>query len=141
VFDLVTFAGLWWLFRAGERAFHTGRFVESLFTQTLVLLVIRTAGNPFRSRPSPWLLAAALGVCGVAVLLPFAPFAAALGFEPFPAGFSCCSWWRSRRPTWGAWRWRSGGSSAGRTSGDPGVRAPHAAHDRVCGGAHPHPPI
>jgi Mg2+-importing ATPase len=87
LFDLVTFAGLMWLFHAGEHAFHTGWFVESLFTQTLVLLVIRTAGNPFRSRPSPWLLGTVFGVCAVAVLLPFAPFAPALGFEPFPAAF------------------------------------------------------
>lgn len=86
LFDLVTFAGLLWLFRATEAGFHTGWFVESLVTQTIVLLVIRTAGNPFRSRPSGWLLAAVVGVCVVAVVLPFAPFAAALGFEPLPAG-------------------------------------------------------
>ena len=39
-------------FHASERLFHTGWFVESLATQTLVLFVIRTMGNPFRSRPS-----------------------------------------------------------------------------------------
>jgi Mg2+-importing ATPase len=49
--------------------------------------VIRTGGSPFRSRPSRWLLGAVLGVCAAAVLLPFAPFAAALGFEPLPWGF------------------------------------------------------
>jgi len=32
--------------------FRTGWFVESLATQTLVVFVIRTAGNPFKSRPS-----------------------------------------------------------------------------------------
>jgi Mg2+-importing ATPase len=87
VFDLITFAGLLWLFHAGERQFQTGWFVESLFTQTLVLLVIRTGGNPFRSRPSRWLLGTVIGVCGVAVLLPYAPFAGALGFVPLPAAF------------------------------------------------------
>jgi Mg2+-importing ATPase len=87
VFDLVTFAGLYWLFRAGEREFQTGWFVESLFTQTLVLLVIRTGGSPFRSRPSRWLLGTVLGVCAAAVLLPYAPFAGALGFVPLPAAF------------------------------------------------------
>ena len=39
-------------FHATEPLFHTGWFVESLATQTLVLFVIRTMGNPFRSRPS-----------------------------------------------------------------------------------------
>jgi len=85
LFDFVTFAGLIWLFRATEAGFHTGWFVESLVTQTLVLLVIRTAGNPFRSRPSGWLLGTVAGVCAAAVALPFAPFAGALGFEPLPA--------------------------------------------------------
>ena len=35
-----------------RQLFHTGWFVESLATQTLVIFIIRTAGNPFRSRPS-----------------------------------------------------------------------------------------
>ncbi|QEL20496.1 magnesium-translocating P-type ATPase [Limnoglobus roseus] len=86
-FDLVTFAGLVWLFHATATAFQTGWFVESLFTQTLVVLVIRTAGNPFRSRPSPWVLGTVIGVCGVAVALPFTPVAGPLGFEPLPGAF------------------------------------------------------
>jgi Mg2+-importing ATPase len=86
VFDLLTFAGLLGLFRATEALFHTGWFVESLVSQTLVLLVLRTAGNPLRSRPSPWLLGSILAVCGVALLLPFTPLAGALGLEPLPVG-------------------------------------------------------
>ena len=51
VFDFLTFYVL--LHPSTPRAlFHTGWFVESLATQTLVLFVIRTTGNPFRSRPS-----------------------------------------------------------------------------------------
>jgi len=88
VFDLITFAGLFWLFRATETAFHTGWFVESLFTQTLVLLVIRTSGNPFRSRPSRPLLATVLLICLVAVALHFTPFASHLGFEALPLAFA-----------------------------------------------------
>ena len=52
LYDFLTFFVLLRLFHAGEPLFHTGWFVESLATQTLVLLVIRTAGNPFRSKPS-----------------------------------------------------------------------------------------
>jgi Mg2+-importing ATPase len=87
LFDLVTFGGLLWLFHATATEFQTGWFVESLFTQTLVLLVIRTAGNPFRSRPSTWLLGAVLAVCGLAAVLPFLSFAGALGFVPMPWAF------------------------------------------------------
>ena len=52
IFDFVTFFVLLRVFHASEQLFHTGWFVESLATQTLVLFVIRTRGNPFRSRPS-----------------------------------------------------------------------------------------
>ena len=52
IYDFLTFYVMLVLFKAGAELFHTGWFVESLATQTLVLFVIRTAGNPFRSRPS-----------------------------------------------------------------------------------------
>ena len=53
IFDFLTFYVLLRLLpRDASRLFHTGWFVESLATQTLVLFVIRTMGNPFRSRPS-----------------------------------------------------------------------------------------
>jgi Mg2+-importing ATPase len=62
-------------------------FVESLATQTLVLFVIRTAGNPLRSRPSwPLALTAVLVVVAGAVL-PFSPAARLLGFVPLPGMF------------------------------------------------------
>jgi hypothetical protein len=38
------------VFNASAPLFHTGWFVESLATQTLVLFIIRTAGNPLHSR-------------------------------------------------------------------------------------------
>ena len=67
-------------------AFHTGWFVESLATQTLVIFVIRTDGQPARaSRPSAPLAATTLGVAASALLLPFTPLARALGFVPLPA--------------------------------------------------------
>ena len=54
IYDFLTFGVLLWVFHASTNAplFHTGWFVESLATQTLVVFVIRTAGNPFKSRPS-----------------------------------------------------------------------------------------
>ena len=55
IYDFLTFGVLLWVFHASTNAplFRTGWFVESLATQTLVVFVIRTAGNPFRSRPEP----------------------------------------------------------------------------------------
>ena len=75
------------LFRASAELFHTGWFVESLSTQTLVLFVIRTAGNPFRSRPSLPLTITTLAVVLVGIVLPFSPLANFLGFVPLPLDF------------------------------------------------------
>jgi len=87
LYDFLTFWVLLHVFHASERIFHTGWFVESLATQVLVVFVIRTAGNPFRSRPSPLLAATALAVVALALLLPFTPLAGPLGFERLPALF------------------------------------------------------
>jgi Mg2+-importing ATPase len=86
-FDFLTFFVLRAVFGASEELFHTGWFVESLATQTLVLLVIRTAGNPLRSRPSLPLLASVIAVVLVGVLLPFSPLAGLLGFTSLPAAY------------------------------------------------------
>jgi Mg2+-importing ATPase len=86
-YDFVTFFALLWIFEASESLFHTGWFVESLATQTLVLFVIRTAGNPLSSRPSAALATTTVAVVLVGTLLPFSPLAGPLGFAPLPAGF------------------------------------------------------
>ena len=67
-----------------EQLFHTGWFVESLATQTLVVFVIRTAGNPLRSRPSRTLTIAVLTVVLVGFALPYTPVGTLLGFVPMP---------------------------------------------------------
>ena len=87
IFDFVTFFVLLHLFHASEAEFHTGWFVESLATQTLVLFVIRTAKNPLHSRPSPALAATCLGAVAIGIFLPFSPLAAVLGFTRLPAAF------------------------------------------------------
>jgi Mg2+-importing ATPase len=87
LFDFLTFYVLLHFFRSSEALFHTGWFVESLATQTLVLFVIRTSMNPLRSRPSRPLLATCLGVVAVGIYLPYSPLAGMLGFTPLPAAF------------------------------------------------------
>lgn len=85
IYDFLTFFALLWLFQASEPLFHTGWFVESLATQTLVIFVIRTMENPFRSRPSLPLSITTLLVVLVGAVLPFTPLAGVLGFAPLPA--------------------------------------------------------
>jgi P-type Mg2+ transporter len=86
IYDFLTFGILLWVFHASTNArlFHTGWFVESLATQTLVVFVIRTAGNPLKSRPSRSLLIGVLAVVAIAAVLPYTPLGTLLRFVPLP---------------------------------------------------------
>ncbi|HET7699024.1 MAG TPA: magnesium-translocating P-type ATPase [Vicinamibacterales bacterium] len=85
LFDVVTFAVLLVLFHADPSAFRTGWFVESLLTELLVVLVMRTRRPFFRSRPGRLLLLSTTALIPITFALPYAPFAAAFGFVPLPA--------------------------------------------------------
>jgi Mg2+-importing ATPase len=87
IFDFLTFYVLLHVFRANESLFHTGWFLESLATQTLVLFVIRTMGNPWRSRPSRALTLTTLTIVGIGVLLPLTRIGALLGFSTVPLSY------------------------------------------------------
>ncbi len=82
IYDFLTFFVMLAVFHAGQTTFHTGWFVESLATQTLVLFVIRTSGNPFRSRPSRSLTIAVILIVVIGMVLPYTPLAGPLGFTP-----------------------------------------------------------
>lgn len=86
IYDFLTFGVLIYFFHAyhNEALFHTGWFVESLATQTLVIFVIRTAGNPFRSRPSMPLVATVLAVVVIAAIIPFTVIGTWFKFAPMP---------------------------------------------------------
>jgi Mg2+-importing ATPase len=87
IFDFLTFYVLLHFFHADQVPFHTGWFVESLATQTLVLFVIRTTGNPLRSRPSWPLTATVLIIVAAGNLLPLSPLAGPLGLAPLPGSY------------------------------------------------------
>ncbi len=87
IFDFLTFFVMLSVLGADERVFHTGWFIESLATQVLVIFVIRTEGNPLRSRPALWLTLSSLGVITAAIVLPLTPLGARLGFVPPPRTF------------------------------------------------------
>ena len=88
IFDFVTFGLLLLVLGQNENAFHTGWFIESLFTQILVVLVIRTRRSPFwLSRPSRPLLGAIVAALAAAVIIPLSPLGDVLGFSPLPLAF------------------------------------------------------
>jgi Mg2+-importing ATPase len=88
LFDFLTFALLLGVFHAGPELFRAGWFAESLATQTLVIVVIRTRRTPFfHSTPSRPLLAAALTAVLIGVALPYTPLGTLLGFAALPVTF------------------------------------------------------
>jgi Mg2+-importing ATPase len=115
IFDYTTYAIMWFVFKCNDLGlvpppelaaryagvtdaektyaaalFHTGWFVESLMTQTLIIHVIRTNLLPFvQSRASWQLTMTTLLIMVFGAWLPFSPLAPALGFVPLPPLF----WW------------------------------------------------
>jgi Mg2+-importing ATPase len=87
IYDFLTFYVLLAVFHSSEKLFHTGWFVESLATQTLVLFVIRTVGRPWKDRPSLPLALTTVLIVVVGVVLPFTAIAPDLGFVPLPPAF------------------------------------------------------
>jgi len=85
-FDALTFVVLHHGFGGGASAFRTGWFVESLFTELAIALVVRTRRRAWRSRPSGTLAWSSAAVAILAFALPYLPFAHALGFVPVPFG-------------------------------------------------------
>ncbi len=82
VFDLATFAVLWWM-RAPVAEFRTAWFLESMASELLILLVIRTRRPFLRSRPSAGLAWTSLGVGMATLALPWLPWIGPeLGFAP-----------------------------------------------------------
>jgi P-type Mg2+ transporter len=113
IFDYTTYAMMWFVFKCNQlnlappagfaarfanaatadvtyaaALFHTGWFVESLMTQTLIVHVIRTNLIPFiQSRASWQLTATTVVIMAIGAYLPFSPLAVFLGFVPLPPLF------------------------------------------------------
>ena len=113
IFDYTTYALMWFVFKCSDLGlvpppelaarfpatvnanltyaaalFHSGWFVESLMTQTLIIHVIRTNLLPFvQSRASWQLTMTTLLIMAFGAWLPFSPLAPALGFVPLPPLF------------------------------------------------------
>jgi Mg2+-importing ATPase len=84
VFDYLTFGTLLFLIRATPEQFRTGWFVESLMTELVVALVVRTRRPFFQSRPGRLLWMSTLAVALITLVIPYLPFSALLGFVPLP---------------------------------------------------------
>ena len=111
IFDYTTYAMMWFIFKCNRlnlpptaevaarfantsdieqsysaALFHTGWFVESLMTQTLIIHVIRTNLIPFiQSRASWQLTMTTVVIMAFGAYLPYSPLATSLGFVPLPS--------------------------------------------------------
>jgi Mg2+-importing ATPase len=84
LFDLLTFAVLLFAMKAGQVQFHTGWFIESVLSATVVVFALRTRSSLGRSHPSRTMLIVTLTVALVSILLPYTPLNQILGFTPLP---------------------------------------------------------
>ena len=90
IFDYLTFFMMLYVFNCWHNPslFQTGWFVESLFTQTLIIHVIRTNKIPFLQSRASWpLILTSIIIVAVGAWLTVSPLAGALGFVPLPARY------------------------------------------------------
>ncbi len=89
IFDMLTFAMMWWVFGAQTPAqqtlFQSGWFVVSLLTQALIVHLIRSPKLPFiESRASLPLMAMTLAIVTVGLFLPMGPLAHYFKLQALP---------------------------------------------------------
>ena len=84
IFDFLTFAALVFILRATPEEFRTGWFVESVMTEVLIIIVMRTWKPFYKSMPSRPLLVAMILVLLVTLALPYSPLKGILGLTPLP---------------------------------------------------------
>jgi P-type Mg2+ transporter len=84
VFDFLTFGALIFLLRSGPDEFRTGWFIESVMTEVLIILVMRTSKPFYRSRVSRALLWSMIFVLVLTLALPYSPLSELLDFRPLP---------------------------------------------------------
>ena len=92
IFDITTFALLWYVFGANSSAhqslFQSGWFIESLLTQTLIVHMIRTRRIPFlQSVAAAPVLALTTAIILIGLLVPYTGIGAKIGMTTLPAAF------------------------------------------------------
>jgi Mg2+-importing ATPase len=87
LYDFLTYGIMLFIFGAATNPalFQSGWFVESFWTEVLVIFVIRTRRTPFfTSRPGKWLIVLTLACIAFGTILPFTILGSYLGFTALP---------------------------------------------------------
>ncbi|MDR0227010.1 MAG: magnesium-translocating P-type ATPase [Burkholderiaceae bacterium] len=92
LFDILTFALMWFVFGANspehQTLFQSGWFVIGLLTQTLIVHMIRTPRLPFVQSRASWPLLLATGaIMAAGIWLPMGPLADYFKLQALPAGY------------------------------------------------------
>jgi Mg2+-importing ATPase len=92
VFDITTFALLWFVFGANspehQAFFQSGWFVESLLTQTLVVHMIRTRKIPFlQSIAAAPVLGLTTAIIAIGMVIPYTVIGTKLGMVELPLAY------------------------------------------------------
>jgi Mg2+-importing ATPase len=92
LFDIATFAVMWWVFGANSIArqtlFQSGWFVVGLLTQTMVVHMVRSSRLPFiGSRASAPLMGMTLAIALIGLWLPMGPLAGYFKLEALPDAY------------------------------------------------------
>lgn len=92
IFDILTFALMWYVFMANTVAeqalFQSGWFVVGLLTQTMIVHIIRTQKVAFiESRAAVSLLATTLVIMAIGIFLPMGPLASYFKMQALPESF------------------------------------------------------
>ena len=82
IFDFLTFGALIFLLKTEPEEFRTGWFIESVATEILIIVVMRTWKPFYKSRISGMLLIAMIVVLIITLALPYSPLGELLGFKP-----------------------------------------------------------
>ena len=92
IFDITTFALMWYVFAANsvemQTLFQSGWFIEGLLSQTLVVHMLRTRKIPFFQSTAAWPVLLMTGVViALGIYVPFSPLGTLVGLQPLPLAY------------------------------------------------------
>jgi len=92
IFDVTTFALMWYIFGANsadhQTLFQSGWFIEGLLSQTLIVHMIRTRRIPFFQSRASWpLLTMTLIIMAIGIFIPMSPLAGYFKLQALPLSY------------------------------------------------------
>ncbi|MBV8622817.1 MAG: magnesium-translocating P-type ATPase [Herbaspirillum sp.] len=92
IFDVTTFALMWYVFGASspehQTLFQSGWFIEGLLSQTLIVHMIRTRRIPFFQSRASWpLMGMTLVIMAIGIAIPMSPLAYYFKLEALPLSY------------------------------------------------------